>query len=243
MSRRPLPGLCPPVSELTGDAYDWISFPESDEILEGPDRTKSYHAHVLDVLDSPYDWVQFNNIVYWYTSADDSSVVSPVQRIRHYSRWADCAPRVYAWRASAMNVRWFNHNAANGIKCPRYFNTRHCQVRGEAQMRKRVAGRLGLSRGANNARCDGAPSPGAVGPGRGMDEADVLARPAGAMDGSCPALHAKLGQRMIHVTVCPPAPLAPGEVSEERVWVYPTLDRRRKAAHEHREFVYVGLKL
>ena len=34
---------------------------------------------------------------------------------------------------------------------------------------------------------------------------------------------------MIHVTVCPPAPLAPGEVSEERVWVYPTLDRRRKA--------------
>lgn len=134
--------------------YDWISFPESDEILEGPDRGKSYYEHVLDVYESPYDWLQFNNIVHWFTSEDDRSIVSPVERIRRYCIHATCPPCVYAWRASAMNVRWFNHNAAGGEKYPVHFNTCHYQMRSKEQMEKRIRDRVGVRRGSENYHMD-----------------------------------------------------------------------------------------
>ena len=125
--------------------YDWISFPESDEFLEGPDRSKTYYEHVLDVLESPYDWVQFHNVNYWFTAEDDPSISSPVERIRRYCVRIDCAPRVYAWRASKMNVRVWNQNPAEGKRYPTLFNTRHYQIRSEEQMRKRFANRRGLA--------------------------------------------------------------------------------------------------
>ena len=134
--------------------YDWISFPESDEILEGPDRSKSYFEHVVDVCDSGFDWIQFNNIVFWFTERDDLSIASPRKRMRHYSVWWDCPPRVYAWRASKMNVREFNHNPAEGLKYPTNFNTCHYQYRSLEQARKRNAGRVGLSKGSSNVHFD-----------------------------------------------------------------------------------------
>jgi len=134
--------------------YDWISFPESDEILEGPDRQKSYYGYVEEVVDSPYDWVQFNNIVYWFTEKDDPNEPSPRKRIRHYSIWRDCAPRVYAWRASCMNIRRFNHNPPLGKQYPVNFNTCHYQVRSEGHMIKRIEGRIGLSKGISNLHFD-----------------------------------------------------------------------------------------
>ena len=134
--------------------YDWISFPESDEILEGPDRKKSYYEHVCDVIESPYDWLQFENMVFWFTEKDRPEEPSPRKRIRHYSIWADCAPRVYAYRASRMNIRQFNHNPAKGSKYPVHFNTCHYQVRSERQMLKRIQSRVGLSRGAANFHFD-----------------------------------------------------------------------------------------
>jgi glycosyltransferase involved in cell wall biosynthesis len=127
--------------------YDWISFPESDEILEGPDRKKSYYEHVCDVVESPYDWVQFNNMVYWFTDEDFADEPSPRMRIRRYSIWADCLPRVYAWRARCMNVREFNHNPARGNKYPAHFNTCHYQMRSERHMLKRIESRVGLRQG------------------------------------------------------------------------------------------------
>ena len=134
--------------------YDWISFPESDEILEGPDRKKSYYEHVCDVVESPCDWVQFNNMVYWFTDQDDVAEPSPRKRIRHYSIWKECLPRVYAYRASCMKNRQFNHNPAHGKKYPVHFNTCHYQVRSEQQMLKRNESRIGLSRGAQNFHFD-----------------------------------------------------------------------------------------
>lgn len=134
--------------------YDWISFPESDEILEGPDRKKSYYDHVCDVVESPYDWVQFNNIVFWFTSEDFADEPSPRMRIRRYSIWKDCGARVYAWRARCMNVRKFNHNPALGSKYPIHFNTCHYQFRSEAQALKRIESRIGLSRGPANFHFD-----------------------------------------------------------------------------------------
>lgn len=142
------------VIEHYRDQYDWISFPESDEFLEGPSRNKSYYDYVCDVFHSPYDWVQFNNIVYWFTDADDANITSVRQRVRHYSIWKDCGPRVYAWRASAMNIREFNHNPALGNRFPTLFNTCHYQVRSEEQLIKRIESRLGLSQGAKNYHFD-----------------------------------------------------------------------------------------
>jgi hypothetical protein len=134
--------------------YDWISFPESDEFLEGPDRKKSYYNYVCDVVDSPYDWIQFDNIVFWFTDKDNLAEYSPRRRIRHYSVWTDCLPRIYAWRARCMNVRWFNHNPAEGLKFPVNFNTCHYHVRSEEHMIKRINNRIGLSRGTMNTHFD-----------------------------------------------------------------------------------------
>lgn len=141
------------IDNLAGQ-YDWISFPESDEILEGPDRTKSYFDHVCDVVESPYDFLRFHNVVFWWTSKDDASILSPRQRMRHYSVWHDCPPRIYAWRARCSNVRLFNHNDALGIPNPRIFKTCHYQWRSDAQAIKRIEGRAGLRRGAMNVHFD-----------------------------------------------------------------------------------------
>jgi glycosyltransferase involved in cell wall biosynthesis len=134
--------------------YDWISFPESDEILEGPDRRKSYFEHVCDVYESPYDWIKFNNMVYWFTEEDSQHIISPVDRIRRYCIWTSCQPRIYAWRASAMNIRFFNHNPPKGRMFPTLFNTCHYQMRSEEQMKKRLIDRMGLRREKTNFHFD-----------------------------------------------------------------------------------------
>jgi hypothetical protein len=142
------------VIENYAPEYDWISFPESDEFLEGPDRKKSYYDYVCDVVESPYDWVQFENMVFWFTDNDNRDEPSPRKRVRHYSIWANCQPRIYAWRARCMNVRWFNHNPAEGIKYPLHFNTCHYHIRSEEHLIKRLNGRVGLAKGALNCHFD-----------------------------------------------------------------------------------------
>ncbi len=67
------------------DRYDWISWPDQDELLEGPDRSKGYQDWVASVYEEGYDYVQFNNFNFWFTSDDDPAIASPVQRVRHYS--------------------------------------------------------------------------------------------------------------------------------------------------------------
>lgn len=135
--------------------YDWVSWPDQDEFLEGPDRSRPYVDWLEEVIASPFDWLQFNNYNFWWTSADDPSVARAVRRVRHYSLFADCAPRVRSWRASATNVREFNHNPALGERYPRLFNLRHYPMRSEAQMLRRLrADRAGLRRGGSNYHYD-----------------------------------------------------------------------------------------
>jgi hypothetical protein len=135
--------------------YDWISWPDQDEILEGPNRTKSYYDFITDVVNSEFDWVQFNNINYWFTELDDKDIVSPVQRIRHYSIFADCAPRIRAWRACSTNSRHFNHNPPIGERFPVNFNLRHYSMRSQEQMERRlVKDRAGLKKGGANYHYD-----------------------------------------------------------------------------------------
>ncbi|HMK96529.1 MAG TPA: glycosyltransferase family 2 protein [Acidimicrobiales bacterium] len=135
--------------------YDWISWPDQDEFLEGPDRARPYREWVEEVLESPYDWVQFNNYNFWWTTADDPAVERAVERVRHYSLFADCGPRIRAWRAGATNVREFNHNPPLGQRYPRLFNLRHYPMRSHEQMQRRLRlDRAGLRRGGSNYHYD-----------------------------------------------------------------------------------------
>ena len=135
--------------------YDWISWPDQDELLEGPDRSKRYDAWIEDVFIQGYDSIQFNNFNYWITTVDDLSINSPVDRIKHYSIFPDCAPRIRAWRASKTNTRIFNHNPVDGEKLPWNFNLRHYPMRTVVQMNRRLdKDRANLERGGSNYHYD-----------------------------------------------------------------------------------------
>jgi len=128
--------------------YDWISWPDQDELLEGPDRSKRYYDHLVDVFNSDYDWLLFNNYLYWFTSEDDHSTASPAKRIRRYSLFPDTLPRARAWRASSTNIRWFNHNSLHGELYPHMFNIRHYQMRSHEHALRRIQhDRAGIARG------------------------------------------------------------------------------------------------
>lgn len=128
--------------------YDWISWPDQDEFLEGPSRQQTYYEFATDVFNSEYDWVQFHNLLYWFTSEDDQTIASPVERIRRYSHFPDCSPRVRAWRSSATNIRWFNHNPLEGEWWPEMGKLRHYQMRSHEHAMQRIQkDRTGLQRG------------------------------------------------------------------------------------------------
>ena len=136
-------------------AYDWISWPDQDEFLEGPSRNKGYVDWLEEVHASHYDWIQFNNYNFWYTTRDDSTIRSVPQRVRYYSLFPDCAPRIRSWRASSTNTRIFNHNPPAGERFPTNFNLRHYPSRSEEQLLRRVMhDRAGLRRGEANFHYD-----------------------------------------------------------------------------------------
>ena len=111
------------------DQYDWISWPDQDEFLEGPARDRSYYDYLVEAHDSGVDWIQFRNFNFWFTDDDDPASAPTTQRVRHYSLWPDCPPRIRAWRAGETNIRRFNHNSLEGTPSPRLFNLRHYPMR------------------------------------------------------------------------------------------------------------------
>jgi glycosyltransferase involved in cell wall biosynthesis len=137
------------------DRYEWISWPDQDEILEGPDRSRRYEDWLEEVVESPYDWLQFRNFNFWWTPQDDPSVTSAVDRVRHYSLFSDCGPRIRSWRSTSTNERHFNHNPPSGERYPTLFNLRHYPMRSEAQMKRRLdRDRVGLQRDGSNFHYD-----------------------------------------------------------------------------------------
>jgi glycosyltransferase involved in cell wall biosynthesis len=135
--------------------YDWISWPDQDEFLEGPARDRSYYEYVSEAHDSGVDWIQFRNFNFWYTDQDDPAITEPTRRVRHYALWPDCPPRIRSWRADVTNIRRFNHNPLSGTPSPRLFNLRHYPMRSRSQMRARVLrDRAGLRRGDMNFHYD-----------------------------------------------------------------------------------------
>ena len=149
------PAMSRHLIESYAPSYDWISWPDQDEILEGPSRSKTYREWIEEVHASSCNWIQFNNYNYWFTSSDDMTVKSPSARIRHYSIFPDCAPRIRAWRGSATNIRIFNHNPPPGDPWPVRFNLRHYSMRSHQQMLTRLLrDRANLRRGGYNYHYD-----------------------------------------------------------------------------------------
>ncbi len=130
--------------------YDWVSWPDSDEILLGEHSDEPYGEYVDRLVRSPYDWCEFRNWNFWWTEEDDPRVESPVARIRHYALFDNCAPRVRAWRAKVTNVREFNHNPLPGTRAPELANLCHYPFRSEAQARERLRTRADIQRGEQN---------------------------------------------------------------------------------------------
>jgi glycosyltransferase involved in cell wall biosynthesis len=138
------------IDNFIGD-YDWISWPDQDEFLEGPSRDRSYYEYLLETHESGVDWIRFENYNFWWTDQDDPEIRETTRRVRHYSLWPDCPPRIRSWRARVTNIRHFNHNPLEGTPSPTPFKLRHYPMRSESQMRERVLrDRAGLRRGHLN---------------------------------------------------------------------------------------------
>lgn len=133
------------------DRYDWISWPDQDEILEGPDRSVTYADAIAECVRSGVDSVGFDNFNFWFTERDDSSEADPIKRVRSYGLFADCAPRIRSWRAGHTNIRRFNHNPIPGRRAETNFVLRHYPMRTLEQARQRIGrDRAGLARDGHN---------------------------------------------------------------------------------------------
>lgn len=122
-----------------GGLYDWLSWPDQDEILEGPDLSRPYHEHVAEFLASGGDWVEFDNFVFWFTDEDDASVADPVRRVRRYCLSPAASPRVRAWRFAKTNERRLgNSNPVDGRKSAANWPLRHYPMRSREQARRRA---------------------------------------------------------------------------------------------------------
>ena len=131
--------------------YEWISWPDQDEFLEGPTRDRSYHDYLLEADEAGVDWIEFDNFNYWFTDEDEPAVAATTDRVRHYALRPDCPPRIRSWRADHTNIRVFNHNPLEGRPAPRRFRLRHYPMRSPEQARARVLrDRAGLRRGNMN---------------------------------------------------------------------------------------------
>ena len=135
------------------DHYDWISFPESDEFLEGPNRQFTYYEHLGNLHKQKHiNKIKFDNIIYWFTEKDDLSIFSPVKRIKYYSYKKKCGIRVYAWRGSKTIIRRFGHFNKN-LDNPNEFvrwKTRHYEMRSKEQFKKKINDRVNITRGIGN---------------------------------------------------------------------------------------------
>lgn len=138
------------ISQYSG-RYDWVSWPDDDEILEGPDRCKTYQQHLVEAFALGYSWIRFDNFNYWVTEEDDTTIESPVERIRRYCVFPECAPRIRSWRMTVTNMREFNHNSLQGQEHPARFRLRHYPARTYAKLYRRIfMDRANLQRGIQN---------------------------------------------------------------------------------------------
>lgn len=134
------------------EIYDWISFPESDEFLEGPDRTKSFYGHLCNIHNNnKINKIEFNNIIYWFTEKDDLNIKSPCKRIKHYCYKQNCGPRLYTWRGNKTIIRTFGHRDHNDTEDETLkWKTRHYEIRSKVHFKKKIMDRVHITDGNMN---------------------------------------------------------------------------------------------
>lgn len=119
--------------------YDWLSWPDQDELLHGPDLARPYHEQVAELMEAGFDWIEFDNFVFWFTDRDDPAVDDPVERVRHYCLSNPASRRLRAWRFACTNERRLgNSNPPEGRKAPDAWPLRHYPMRSRAQAERRV---------------------------------------------------------------------------------------------------------
>ena len=127
------------LTSVYGGLYDWLSWPDQDEVLEGPDPMRPYGEQVAEFLAAGGDWVEFDNFVFWFTDEDDARVANPVERVRRYNLSPAASPRVRAWRFALTNERRLgNSNPIEGRKAATNWPLRHYPMRSIEQARRRA---------------------------------------------------------------------------------------------------------
>lgn len=135
--------------------YEWISFPESDEFLEGPDRKKSYYNYLCDINNTKINYIYFRTYTYWFTEKDNINENSPVQRIKYYcinnpgdtslddepSKNGNSASKLYTWRACANINTHFGHALCKVPNEMQIWNTRHYEIRSKDHLIKKLKDR------------------------------------------------------------------------------------------------------
>ena len=131
--------------------YEWISFIESDEFLEGPTRDKSYYDCLLYVSKTDYTYVEFNNMLFWFTDNDNQEIKNVRERVKYYSWFYNCGPRIYAWKAEYTNDRKWNHNCPSvARKFPINFNTCHYPFTSKSKYIEKLETRKKATNGETN---------------------------------------------------------------------------------------------
>ena len=124
--------------------YDWISFPESDEFLEGPDRKKTFYEYLCDIHNKKeITSIKYLTFTYWFTEKDDMKEESPIKRIKYYcvnkpgdtslyekkSNYGNSSSKQYTWRANKIEKTFFGHCGIIPRKKFLIWNTRHYEIR------------------------------------------------------------------------------------------------------------------
>ena len=137
------------------NTYDWVSFPESDEFLEGPDRTKTYYEHLHNIHSKKnINKIIFDRYNFWFTEKDDLSIISPNKRIKYYAYREPKREIIYAWRGRACILRWFGHIAHNtNIDRPSElikWKSRHYEIRSKKHLKNKINSSVNIATGESN---------------------------------------------------------------------------------------------
>lgn len=132
--------------------YDWISFPESDEFIEGPDRTKSYYDHLKDLHENKkINYIYFTTYTYWFTEKDDIDKKLVTKRLKYYCinilglNGNTSGNKIYAWRANKTKIRMFGHGSISEDEHEMVkWKTRHYEFRSKKQFQNKIQDRVNL---------------------------------------------------------------------------------------------------
>jgi hypothetical protein len=128
--------------------YDWLTFAESDEFIEGANRNKSYHESIEEIYHDGYDYTLFENINFWFTEKDDLSIPDPTERIKYYSYRDRKVYFSYRFENAPIDKQGFCHGKPQGKQYPNNFTSRHYQFRSLDHAKKRNLGRKNICQGS-----------------------------------------------------------------------------------------------